>query len=438
VVGQTVQLDATGSTDPDGDPLGYAWDLDEDGVFDDAAGARPEVVFDEPGTTTVAVRVTDDMSATDVDEAEVTVDDDDGGETPGEEEPPAVAQIGPAEDNIASAIAWSQATTPSSAFASWWTAVVPAGVRQMMGGTDTVLLGRDDLFADSLASGGLQGILQAPLLLTDPAALDPRTAEELDRLAPRRVIVLGGPTAVDEAVLDQLRAAGYVVERRAGDTRVETAVAIAEADAPAATTALLARAHGGPGDPTQAFADALAAGALAAERRIPMLLTETERLSAATREWLAASDVEEVLLIGGEAAVSGTVEEEVEALGIEVRRLGGGNRFATAAVITMATAAGTSSDSTASSIAEERGAQRASDADRVILVDGVAADAWADAFPAALDASRDLAPIVLAAGDDLPEPTAAFLQDGGVPLVCGTTATPTACEAARQALAGGG
>jgi hypothetical protein len=72
--GTDVQLDATGSSDPDSDPLTYAWDFDADGVFDDATGAQP--MFDlvgQDGPYTVAVKVTDDNGAFDVDTATVNV-----------------------------------------------------------------------------------------------------------------------------------------------------------------------------------------------------------------------------------------------------------------------------------------------------------------------------------------------------------------------------
>ena len=72
--GTNVQLNATGSSDPDSDPLTYAWDFDADGAFDDAVGAQP--MFDlvgQDGPYTVAVKVTDDNGAFDVDTATVNV-----------------------------------------------------------------------------------------------------------------------------------------------------------------------------------------------------------------------------------------------------------------------------------------------------------------------------------------------------------------------------
>ena len=39
----TVGFDATGSSDPDGDPLSYSWDLDGDGVYGDATSPTPSL-----------------------------------------------------------------------------------------------------------------------------------------------------------------------------------------------------------------------------------------------------------------------------------------------------------------------------------------------------------------------------------------------------------
>ncbi|HUR54117.1 MAG TPA: pre-peptidase C-terminal domain-containing protein, partial [Gemmataceae bacterium] len=59
------------ATDPDGDPLAYEWDVNNDGVFTDATGAAPTLTWaqlvalgisDGPFTGTVAVRATDTFS----------------------------------------------------------------------------------------------------------------------------------------------------------------------------------------------------------------------------------------------------------------------------------------------------------------------------------------------------------------------------------------
>src|SRR6266508_887397 len=61
----TVQFDGGGSRDPDaGDTVAaYDWDLDGDGGYGDAAGQRPTWTYQQPGTFTAALRVTDGHGA---------------------------------------------------------------------------------------------------------------------------------------------------------------------------------------------------------------------------------------------------------------------------------------------------------------------------------------------------------------------------------------
>lgn len=59
VQNQPITLDASGSSDPDGDALTFAWDLDGDGAFDDATGATVQHSFADPGMQTVSVEVSD-------------------------------------------------------------------------------------------------------------------------------------------------------------------------------------------------------------------------------------------------------------------------------------------------------------------------------------------------------------------------------------------
>ena len=67
-VGATVMLDGRGSSDPNaacGDSIvSYAWDLDNDGDYNNAMGATPMVTFSTPGMQTIRLRVTDEFGAT--------------------------------------------------------------------------------------------------------------------------------------------------------------------------------------------------------------------------------------------------------------------------------------------------------------------------------------------------------------------------------------
>jgi glucose/arabinose dehydrogenase len=66
-----VQLDASGSSDPDEDTLSYAWDLDGDGQFDDSTAVNPTYTYETPGTYDVSVQVSDSSGATDTATVEV-------------------------------------------------------------------------------------------------------------------------------------------------------------------------------------------------------------------------------------------------------------------------------------------------------------------------------------------------------------------------------
>jgi glucose/arabinose dehydrogenase len=68
----TVQFDGSGSSDPDGDPLTYSWDLNGDGTYGDATTVNPSFTYTTAGTYNVTLKVTDSHGASTV-SAQVTI-----------------------------------------------------------------------------------------------------------------------------------------------------------------------------------------------------------------------------------------------------------------------------------------------------------------------------------------------------------------------------
>jgi glucose/arabinose dehydrogenase len=68
----SVSFDGTTSSDPDGDALSYAWDLDGDGAYDDFTTAKPTRTY-STGNYRVGLRVTDSRGATDTLDQPLTI-----------------------------------------------------------------------------------------------------------------------------------------------------------------------------------------------------------------------------------------------------------------------------------------------------------------------------------------------------------------------------
>ena len=156
-------------------------------------------------------------------------------------------------------------------------------------GADTAVVASARGFPDALAGVQLADAVDGPMLLTEPDRLVPALADELRRLAPSEVLVLGGPNAVSPDVVDAIgaRLPDATVRRISGPDRYATAAAIAttaiqrweQSGATIADEVLLASGL--------AFPDALAAGPYVAASHAPMLLTAPDHLPDATRDALA-------------------------------------------------------------------------------------------------------------------------------------------------------
>lgn len=155
-------------------------------------------------------------------------------------------------------------------------------------------------YPDALAAVPLAARTASPLLLTYASGAPAATTNELGRLMPGRIVVLGGTAAVSDAVLAQLR--GYTsgsVTRIAGADRYGTAAAIAGTFPAGRPATYLATGT--------SYPDALAGGPAAALLDVPMLLVARDRLPGSSAGQLDRIRPDRLVVLGGLAAISDEV-----------------------------------------------------------------------------------------------------------------------------------
>ena len=203
------------------------------------------------------------------------------------------------------------------------------------GPIDTVIVASGESFADALAATPLARVHSAPILLSPSDALHPATRSFIERHRVDDIIIAGGTNAVSVEVENLLASLiSGRPERLEGADRYRTVVNIArEIDASqigsfcsdGRRTALLATG--------EKFADALALSPLAYAGPHPVLLTPPDELHAAVEDFVADYAIEQILIAGGPVAIADSVEAELAAAGVRVRRMWGQDRFETAAEI---------------------------------------------------------------------------------------------------------
>lgn len=185
--------------------------------------------------------------------------------------------------------------------------------------SDTVILARNDVYADALAGVPLAYLHNAPLLLTQKDSLPLVVKNEINRLGAKKVIILGGNNAVSRKVQQELVAMNLTVQRIGARNRFGTAAAIADLVAPNGKEQVaLANGHD--------FPDALTLAAYAAYRGMPILLTDRDNLPEETSAAITKLNVNQTIVVGGREVIS---EAALARIGAYLR-IAGEDRYGTA------------------------------------------------------------------------------------------------------------
>lgn len=269
------------------------------------------------------------------------------------------------------------------------------------GAAQAVILARSDAFPDSLAASGFAAAAGGPILFTNKSSLDAVTRDELQRVltAGRIVYLLGGVNALSEQVENQVEALGYNASRFAGADRMQTAALLANAllFQSKGKVVMLARAFGSP-DATQGWVDSVSCGGFAADRELPILLTDPSQatLNSRARAIIDGRGITTVHVCGGNAAVPDVQLQALRDAGVNVIRHAGADRARTAVAVAQRTWG----------ISDSRG-------ERFTLVPGFG-DRFAYGVAASQLSARFDAPILLV---DAQAPTACDASPSG-PTLC--------------------
>lgn len=216
--------------------------------------------------------------------------------------------------------------------------------------------GANDKLVDGLAATPLAAQLNAPVLITSANEVPEVVMDEIERLNPDKITIVGGTSAVSEAIETKLeKTYGFEVERLAGGEgtgRYETSLAVANKMAALKRVTVDGNSINAADKFNQVFvvggngiADALSVSAVAGIKGAPILLTPANELNSDVKTFIQKyvndnnNDVD-VYVVGGVNSVNNSVQNKLVDISIfsnnnkiEVKRLAGDGRQETNAAV---------------------------------------------------------------------------------------------------------
>nr|WP_024932998.1 cell wall-binding repeat-containing protein [Clostridium botulinum]APQ74455.1 cell wall binding repeat 2 family protein [Clostridium botulinum]AUM86609.1 N-acetylmuramoyl-L-alanine amidase [Clostridium botulinum]AUN09424.1 N-acetylmuramoyl-L-alanine amidase [Clostridium botulinum]AUN20468.1 N-acetylmuramoyl-L-alanine amidase [Clostridium botulinum]AUN24252.1 N-acetylmuramoyl-L-alanine amidase [Clostridium botulinum] len=173
-----------------------------------------------------------------------------------------------------------------------------------------------DDFADALCAAPLAKQNKAPILLANKDTLSIESKKQLSRLKVKKVFIIGGIGVITDNVKSEIESMGIETSRIYGENRFETSIEVAK-NLKNISGVVVANGYG--------FADALSIAPVAAQKGMPILLTNRGDLSKVAKEFLDTKTLTESYVVGGTGVVSSKISSQLN----NNTRLGGENRYET-------------------------------------------------------------------------------------------------------------
>lgn len=194
--------------------------------------------------------------------------------------------------------------------------------------SNTVILTNSSTFVDSLSAVSLSRG-NTPILFTNQSSLDSKTLANLKANKPKKVYILGGEKSVSNAVVNQLKNLGIVVERIAGHDRYEVNAKVAtkthNPNKKQKTNILITSGEN--------HSDAISSAVLAQNKKAPILFVRKNEVPTSIKGYLLSlkrnNAIGSITIVGGKLSVSQQVESYLKSFSNNVSRIAGRDRYTT-------------------------------------------------------------------------------------------------------------
>lgn len=172
-------------------------------------------------------------------------------------------------------------------------------------GVDTAFIASGVVFPDALSGAPVAGRSGGPVLLVPGDRIPDTIAAELRRLAPKRIVVLGGTTTITPAV--QATLAGFTagsVERWDGADRYAVSALVSQHAFPNGSGVVFVASG-------LVFPDSLAGAPVAGATPAPLLLVRSDRIPDTVAAELTRLKPKAIVVLGGTSTVRSVVADQL-------------------------------------------------------------------------------------------------------------------------------
>lgn len=247
-------------------------------------------------------------------------------------------------------------------------------------GAEVAYVASGEVFPDALSGSAAAGLQHGPVLLVARDSVPQVIQDELMRLKPKKIVILGGTASVSNAVQRILGGLGSTVVRVAGVDRFEVSAAVSastfQTGAPVAFVASGA-----------VYADALSGSAAAGTFDAPVLLVSKDQVPGVVADEIDRLRPAKIVVLGGANSVSDTVLESLRAKVTDTVRIAGSDRYDVSAAVSASYFP-----------------------DRVDTVFVASGEAFPDALSGSASAISNGSPVLLVTKNDIPASVAVELE----------------------------